>query len=97
MKKKPSTAKCTFNLQIGKNICGVYFDYCKGEVYFSCSGNKNMITYTVVKADHTPNNILVRGGKCYHLAELKKAFSYNQLFFDSPKAKNLFERIEHLL
>lgn len=97
LKKKPSTAKCTFNLQIGKNVCGVYFDYCKGEVFFSCNGNKNMITYTVVKADHTPNNILVRGGKCYHLAELKKAFAFNQLFFDSPKAKNLFERIEHLL
>ena len=97
LKKKPATAKCTFNLQIGKNICGVYFDYCKGEVFFSCNGNKNMITYTVVKADHTANNILVRGGKCYHLAELKKAFAFNQLFFDSPKAKNLFERIEHLL
>lgn len=97
LKKKTPTAKLRFNVRIGKDVCGVYFDLLNGDVFFSCNHDKNVITYTLIKEHHKPNDLLVKASKSYDIMQLKKAYEYSQLFFDSPKSKNLFEKIQYIL
>lgn len=96
MKRKTPTAKNIYNVRISEKLYGVYDDIKNGEVFFSCDYNSNLPTYTLIKKDRRPNEILLRG-KSYHLNILRKAYQYSQLYFDSEKSAKGFSKIENIL
>lgn len=96
IKKRSTTAKLIYNVRIGNNLYGVYDDIRNGEVYFSTSYNKDLPTYTLIKNDRRPNEILLRG-KSFHLNILRKSYQYSQLYFDCEKSAKAFDKIENLI
>lgn len=96
VKKKTPTAKNIYNVRIGEKLYGLYDDIANGEVFFSCDYNSNLPTYTLIKKDRRPNEILLKG-KSFHLNILRKSYQFSQLYFDSEKSAKAFSKIEKLL
>lgn len=95
--KKTAGAKNFFVLKYHGNSYGVWIDYSEGKYFVSKDKYPDCkIIYSITLDDHTPNTMLLKGGRSRNLKDFIENYELGNVYFEDINIKNVVYEIIRL-
>lgn len=85
-----------FNIKINDRLIGIWYDTKEGKIYCSFKSNPQLPTYCITTDELKPNYLILKANSNY-MKNLKNAFEYGYIYFESMKIKGYMEEVKKFL